>query len=96
MRPGDAWTVASLAELAAMSRTAFAMRFKAASGMSPLDFLTVLRMRMAAHLLEQPRARVTDVAYALGYQSQSGFSTAFRRVMGQSPRRFMRLQTSVE
>jgi AraC-like DNA-binding protein len=96
LRPGHAWTVASLAELAAMSRTAFAMRFKAASGMSPLDFLTVLRMRMAAHLLEQPRARVTDVAYALGYQSQSGFSTAFRRVMGQSPRRFMRLQTSVE
>ena len=93
MRPDHAWTVASLAELAAMSRTAFATRFKTASGMSPLDFLTLLRMRMAAHLLEQPRARVTDVAYALGYQSQSGFSTAFRRVMGQSPRRFARLQT---
>ena len=91
-QPGHAWTVASLAQRAAMSRTAFATRFKAASGMSPLDFLTLLRMRMAASLLEQPRARVADVAYTFGYQSQSSFSTAFRRVMGHSPRRTARLQ----
>ncbi len=93
-RPAHGWTVASLAGLAAMSRTAFATRFKAASGMAPLDFLTELRMRMAAHMLGQARARVTDVAHAVGYESQSGFSTAFRRVMGQSPRHFVRARGS--
>ncbi len=89
-RPAHAWTVASLARLACLSRTAFATRFKAVSGVAPLDFLTVLRMRIAARMLEQPRVRVSEVAQAVGYASQSGFSTAFRRVLGASPRRFMR------
>lgn len=86
-QPARAWTVASLAQVAAMSRTAFATRFKSVTGSAPLDFLTLLRMRIAAGLLEQPHARVSEVAQAVGYGSQAGFSTAYRRVMGVSPRR---------
>jgi len=81
--------VASLASLSAMSRTAFATRFKATVGHAPLDYLTQLRMLIAARRLAAPGARVSAVAQALGYESESSFSAAFKRAMGQPPRRYV-------
>jgi AraC-like DNA-binding protein len=86
--PAHPWTVASLSQVAAMSRTAFAIRFKATTGTPPLDFLTQLRMLMASKKLGQPGARIGAIAQAVGYESESAFSAAFKRVMGASPRRY--------
>ena len=91
--PGQPWTVASLGETAAMSRTVFATRFKAATGSAPLEFLTRLRMLVAARKLAQPGARISVVAQGIGYDSESAFSTAFKRVMGTSPRQFVTAST---
>lgn len=85
--PARRWTVASLASVAAMSRTAFATRFRATVGQAPMDYLTRLRMLMAAKRLAEPHARVSVVAQGLGYDSESSFSAAFKRVMGLPPRR---------
>ena len=85
--PARRWTVASLAAVAAMSRTAFATRFKAAVGQAPLDYLTQLRMLIAARRLAEPGTRVSVVAHDLGYESESSFSAAFKRVTGLPPRR---------
>lgn len=85
--PAQRWTVASLADTAAMSRTAFATRFKAVVGTGPMDYLTQVRMLMAARRLAEPGARVSVVAQELGYESESAFSTAFKRTMGMPPRR---------
>jgi AraC-like DNA-binding protein len=86
--PSLRWTVASLASASAMSRTAFATRFKATVGRAPLEYLTELRMLMAAKLLKDPGARVSKVAQNLGYGSESSFSAAFKRSMGMPPRRY--------
>jgi len=86
--PARPWTVASLGQVAAMSRTGFATRFKASTGTPPLDFLTQLRMLIATQKLNQPGARIAAVAQAVGYDSESAFSAAFKRVMGASPRRY--------
>ena len=87
--PSRRWTVASLASVSAMSRTAFATRFKTTVGQAPMDYLTQLRMLMAARRLAEPGARVSVVAQDLGYESESSFSAAFKRAMGMPPRRYV-------
>jgi AraC-like DNA-binding protein len=73
-----------------MSRTKFAERFKATVGSSPMEYLTHWRMQLAAEKLLHTSDSIAEVANALGYESESAFSAAFKRVMGQPPRRFTR------
>ena len=86
--PAHPWTLAALADRVHMSRTAFAVKFKATVGTSPIGYLTHWRMLLAADLLAQPDTPISRVALAVGYQSESAFSTAFKRVMGYAPRRY--------
>lgn len=87
--PGGRHTVASLADSASMSRSAFADRFTSAFGQTPMMMLHHLRMQHAAHLLRQGDALSLDqVAARAGYASRSHFSTAFRRHHGVSPADF--------
>jgi AraC-like DNA-binding protein len=86
--PARRWTLQALAEQAGMSRSSFALRFKQKVGASPLDYLTRWRMMLAADRLANSRIPVALIALALGYESENAFSTAFKRVMGCSPRRY--------
>jgi len=88
--PARRWTLRALAERAGMSRTTFAQRFKAAVGAAPMEYLTRWRMLLAADKLANSGEPVSAIALALGYDSDSAFSTAFKRVMGRSPRRYGR------
>ncbi len=85
--PARDWRLPELADAAAMSRTAFATRFKAVAGIAPLRYLTEWRMRLAERKLRDGRQSVAAVAEAVGYGSEAAFSTAFKRVMGRPPRR---------
>jgi AraC-like DNA-binding protein len=84
--PGRRWTLKSLAEISGMSRSSFALKFKATVGQSPMDYLTRWRMLLAGDRLESGVDPVSVIALSLGYESESAFSTAFKRVMGCSPR----------
>ena len=78
-------TVAGLATVAAMSRSAFAQHFTAAFGRPPMDFLRELRLRRAAQMLQTSDAPVKTVAKAVGYASRSYFSRAFKAFYGIDP-----------
>ena len=86
--PGARWTLQALAERAGMSRSSFAQKFKAAVGSSPMDYLTRWRMLLAGDRLANGTEPVSVIALSLGYDSESAFGTAFKRVMGCSPRRY--------
>ena len=88
--PAQRWTLQSLAERVGMSRSSFAQRFKATVGTSPMDYLTRWRMLLAGDRLTHFGDPVSVIALSLGYESESAFSTAFKRVMGCSPRRYGR------
>ena len=88
--PSRRWTVQSLAESAAMSRTAFTLKFKQMVGSAPMEYLTHWRMLLAADKLTYSRDSISTISAALGYESESAFSTAFKRVMGCSPREYSR------
>jgi AraC-like DNA-binding protein len=93
--PGRRWTLQAMAERAAMSRTTFALKFKGVVGLSPMDYLTRWRMMLAADRLTNSRDSISEIGLALGYESEKSFSTAFKRVMNCSPRRYGRQQREV-
>ncbi|MCX5569252.1 AraC family transcriptional regulator [Kaistia nematophila] len=88
--PARRWTLQALAELAGMSRSSFALRFKETVGKSPMEYLTRWRMLLAGDRLANSRDSVSSIALSFGYESESAFSTAFKRVMGCSPRQYGR------
>lgn len=83
--PAKTWTVASLADELAMSRSAFAARFKTLVGESPMQYLTQWRMNMALTWLKEESLPLSTMAERLGYQSEAAFSRAFKRCIGVSP-----------
>lgn len=92
--PGKQWHLDDLARIAAMSRTGFAERFKAAAGTGPLTYLTEWRMCLAERALRDKDVKVADLANSLGYNSESAFSNAFKRVRGSAPRLYRVAQQS--
>lgn len=86
--PGRRWTLPLLAEKAGMSRSKFALRFKSITGLSPIDYLLRWRMLLACDRLSAGREPISVIALSLGYLSDAAFSAAFKRVTGQSPRKY--------
>ncbi|TFY87411.1 AraC family transcriptional regulator [Pseudomonas kairouanensis] len=84
-QPGRDWTVAQLAEHCNTSRSVFADRFQVTIGMTPLRYVTELRMRLASQWLTLERLPIEEVAQRLGYTSQAAFSRAFKRITGNTP-----------
>lgn len=82
------WTLEELAKIAGLSRSAFAASFKSQVGSAPLDYLIQWRMAVARDALRREGRSISEVAFAAGYESESAFSTAFRRVVGASPKQF--------
>jgi transcriptional regulator, AraC family len=86
--PAHAWTVAQLAKAAALSRSAFFVRFREAVGVAPMMYLLTWRMALAKNLLRGKNMAVAEVAERVGYRSASAFSVAFTRYVGQPPAGF--------
>jgi len=92
--PAHGWTIQKLAERAGMSRSTFALKFKQTVGASPMEYLTRWRMLLAGDRLTNSSDPISVIALSLGYESESAFSTAFKRVMGCSPRQYCRGRNS--
>ena len=71
-----------------MSRSVFAAAFKAKVGTPPLTYLINWRMTLARDALRSGSRSISELAAATGYESESAFSTAFRREVGSSPRHY--------
>jgi AraC-like DNA-binding protein len=84
-RPGERWSVDSLAEVARTSRSIFAERFMAIVGMPPARYL-------ARGWLRDPRTSIAEVAARLGYDSEAAFSRAFKRLSGTPPSALRRVE----
>ncbi len=88
--PARKWTLEALARVAGMSRSSFAARFKDMVGEPAMDYLTRWRMIVAADRLAHAGMSIAVVAPMVGYESESAFGAAFKRVLGTSPRQFAR------
>lgn len=83
--PARDWTVASLADDLAMSRSSFSARFTALVGEPVMQYVTRWRMHVAVAALREEGATVGELAARLGYRSEAAFARAFKRVIGLPP-----------
>ncbi|MDX2161889.1 MAG: AraC family transcriptional regulator [bacterium] len=93
-QPQFPWTVEALARCAAMSRSAFAARFHALVGLSPITYLTNWRMQRAAAWLKHTDLSIAQAAQTVGYQSELAFAKAFKRAYGVTPAAYRRRATT--
>ena len=84
-RPGEDWTIQSMAQQANMSRTAFAELFTATVGVPPIQYLAQWRATEARRLLRNRRFSVGAIAEMLGYRSEAAFRRFFKRMEGIGP-----------
>lgn len=86
--PERDYSIEILAELALMSRSAFAQEFAACFGRTPMAYVRDVRLRRGADLLRGTTLSVAAVASQVGFASRSHFSHAFREYFGHSPAEF--------
>jgi AraC-like DNA-binding protein len=84
-RPEAAWTLASLAAVATMSRSAFADRFRSVMGEPPVAYVRRLRLQRAERLLRTSDATLADIASRVGYAAPESLSRAFKARYGVAP-----------
>jgi AraC-like DNA-binding protein len=87
-----AWSLEECARLARMSRSGFALAFRRKVGIAPMEYLMNWRMQIACELLRGGDQALSTIASAVGYDSESAFSVAFRRVVHCRPGAYRRTQ----
>jgi AraC-like DNA-binding protein len=80
--PAHRWTLQKLAQIAGMSRSIFAQKFKDTVREPPMECLLCRRMTLAGDKLVNSSVPISVIALSLGYESESAFGKAFKRVMG--------------
>jgi AraC-like DNA-binding protein len=88
--PSRAWTVDDLARLAGMSRSAFAARFTNIVGATPLKYLAIWRLDLAADYLRAGDKGIAEIAEMVGYGSESSLTRAFKAQFKTTPAAFRR------
>jgi AraC-like DNA-binding protein len=83
--PARPWTIEALARASGTSRAVLAVRFAERVGCPPMQYLMRWRMQCASRRLDEPGARVSAIAHAVGYESEAAFCRAFKKATGVSP-----------
>jgi len=77
-----------IAQVANISRHYFCKMFKKATGMNFTDYLSRVRVEKSKTLLLNPNSRISEAAFACGFQSMTNFNREFKRIEGRSPTQF--------
>jgi AraC-like DNA-binding protein/ligand-binding sensor protein len=77
-----------IAQVANISRHYFCKMFKKATGINFTDYLSRVRVEKSKALLLNPNSRISEAAFACGFQSMTNFNRAFKRIVGRSPTQF--------
>jgi AraC-like DNA-binding protein len=83
-------TLAELAGVGCVSERSLTRSFRQAMGCSPIDYLIRLRIRRSLELLGMPGQTIASVAFTVGFHDSNYFSRQFRRVVGRSPKQWLK------
>jgi AraC family transcriptional regulator len=90
-RYSEPLSLADIAESAIMSRFHFCRIFKSHTGVTPVRFLSAVRIYQAKRMLLTTPLSITEIAFTVGYNSLGSFSNHFTDSVGYSPGRFRRI-----
>lgn len=79
-------TLAQIASVAGLSRMHFAALFRRAMGVRPHEYLLRCRIERAQEMLLRGENPLVAIALAVGFQTQSHFTSVFKRLTGKPPR----------
>ena len=79
------FNVEKLTEEVGISRAQLHRKMKEIAGVSTGEFIRNLRLEQAARLLEEGKINITQVAYSVGFNNQTHFSTVFKKHFGTTP-----------
>jgi len=82
-------SIKALAEQVECNEYKLKQGFRQLFGTTVFGYFHHYRMEYAQLLLTQRKTTITEVAWAVGYQSLSAFSTAFRKQFGVSPKAYL-------
>lgn len=78
-------SLATVAQAVHMSTFYFCKQFRKATGLTFTEYLGRVRIEKAKEQLLKPHARVSEVAYDVGFQSLTHFNRVFKKLNGESP-----------
>ena len=81
-------SLAQLAKAAGLSESHFCRTFKEVTKLTVTDYTTRARIAWARKELLRPAARISDIAFMVGFQSLSQFNRSFSKIVGCSPTKF--------
>ena len=93
-QPASPHSVASLARIAGMSRSAFAKSFEETMGTTPIGFVGRARLAKARELLLGTDGPIASIAESVGFASRSHFSSRFRERYGEDPSAYRKRMTA--
>lgn len=82
--------VGKLAELMNTSRTSLFRKIKAISDLTPTELITITRLKRAAQLLEETHYKIFEIAYIVGFSSQTSFGRSFQKLFGVTPSEYQK------
>ncbi|KRR02330.1 helix-turn-helix domain-containing protein [Bradyrhizobium valentinum] len=80
--------IEDLAQVACQSPSHFSRSFKAALGISPAEYVSKERFRVAKAMLLDENLQIGEISRSLGFSSQANFSRSFRSVSGMTPNQY--------
>lgn len=86
----EALTVEMLAAAMQMSASSLYRKVKGLSGVSPVDFIKIARLKKAVGLMQAGETRINEISYRAGFSSPAYFSTCFQKQYGKSPSEFLK------
>lgn len=89
---GQDLTVSELAAIAQMSPNYFSSLFKKSTGFTPYQYVLRCRIDHAKQLLHEGKLSIREISHDLGFSHQSHFSKHFKRLVGSSPKTFLKSQ----
>ena len=85
-------TVQTISEIAHISPSHFSRVFKQKTGFSPYDYVLITRLNRAKEYLKKTDLSVSQIAYEVGFNSDTNFIFFFKTNTGMSPNKFRKLK----
>jgi AraC-like DNA-binding protein len=85
---GEELSLTKVAKLVNMNANHLSENFKQVTGINFVDYVARTRFANACDLLRNPKLRISEIAFAVGFQSLSQFNRVFKRFSGKSPTQY--------